>query len=124
VFTTLSALLFGTDSGVSDFVSRSLNLTELSFSRKQETRADEYALEILNCAFGHVAGSTDFFQRIPKEKDPGKFGHYFASHPKNRRRIAHLEALIRTRTFPLGLKKPLPEKLLKDLMPGRTNEQR
>ena len=109
VFITISALLFGTDSNISKMLAHGLNITEMSFSRKQETRADEFALETLNCDYGHVAGAADFFEKIPKEQDPGKFGHYFASHPESHKRISHLEDIIRSRGFKLAERTPLPE---------------
>ena len=109
VFITISSFLFGPDSSVSRMLAYALNVTELSFSREQETRADEFALETLNCAYGHVAGASDFFEKIPKAQDPGKFGHYFASHPENQRRISHLRMIIRSRGFKLGDRKQLPE---------------
>ena len=99
VFMTVSAVLFGADSGVSRIVGQVLNLSEMRFSRGQETWADEFAQDILNCHYGHVAGATDFFRNISKEHDPGVFGHYFASHPENRRRIAHLENRARLLGF-------------------------
>jgi len=64
---------------------------------------------MLNCDYGHVAGATDFFEKISKEEGPGKFGHYFASHPESRERISHLEDIIRSRGFKLGRRKPLPQ---------------
>ena len=79
----------------------------MSFSRDQETWADEFALEAIHCRYGHVAGGTDFFNNIPKEQDPGVFGHYFASHPENQRRIDHLESRARLSGFRRGEKKPL-----------------
>ena len=109
VFLTLSAFLFGPDSGVSNMLAHGLSLTELNFSRKQETRADEFALQVLNCAYGHAAGATDFFEKIPKEHDPGTFGHYFASHPENHRRISHLQDLIRSKGLDLATRKPVPK---------------
>jgi Zn-dependent protease with chaperone function len=109
VFITISTFLFGTDSNISQMMAHALNITELSFSRKQETRADEFALEILNCAYGNVAGATDLFKRLPKEQDPGKIGHYFASHPENLKRIKHLNKIIRERGFKLAREKPLPK---------------
>jgi Zn-dependent protease with chaperone function len=116
VFITISTFLFGTDSNISQMMAHALNITELSFSRKQETLADEFALELLNCAYGNVAGATDFFEKIPKEQDPGKIGHYFASHPENLKRIRSLRKIIRDKGFTLAGKKPLPETLkpLKD----------
>jgi len=111
VFMTISVFLFGPDSDVSRWVATGLSMTELSFSRSQETRADEFALETLNCAYGHVAGTTDFFEKIQTEKDPGMFGHYFSSHPENRRRISHLRNISRDRGFKMGICKALPEAL-------------
>lgn len=107
VFMTVTASLFGADSGISRIVGQAVNLTEMSFSRSQETWADEFALDTLNCYYGHVAGATDFFRNIPKAQDPGVFGHYFASHPENKRRIAHLEDRIRLSGFRRQEKKPL-----------------
>jgi len=109
VFITISTLLLGTDSNISKMLANGLNITEMSFSRKQETSADDFALAMLNCDYGHVAGATDFFEKISKEEGPGKFGHYFASHPESRERISHLEDIIRSRGFKLGRRKPLPQ---------------
>jgi Zn-dependent protease with chaperone function len=111
VFMAISAFLFGPESGVNGIVARGLNMTEMSFSRSQETQADEFALETLNCAYGHVAGTTDFFEKIQKEHDPGMFGHYFSSHPENHQRIFHLQDISRDRGFKLGNRKQLPEAL-------------
>jgi Zn-dependent protease with chaperone function len=108
-FITVSTLLLGSDSGINKMLANGLNITEMGFSRKQETRADEFALEMLHCNYGHVAGATDFFEKISKGEDHGKFGHYFVSHPESRKRISHLENIIRSKEFKLGRRKPLPE---------------
>ena len=112
VLMAASTVLMGADNSVSSMIGQGVVLTELSFSRKQETRADEFALETLFCHYGHVAGATDFFEKIPKDHDPGRFGHYFASHPENRRRIDHLEALARERGYPMNDLSPLPADLV------------
>jgi len=109
VFMTISAFLFGPESDVSRLVANGLSMTEMSFSRNQETQADEFALETLNCAYGHVAGTTDFFEKIQKDHDPSMFGHYFSSHPENRQRISHLQNISRDRGFKLADRKSLPE---------------
>lgn len=100
VFVTVSTLIIGSDNPVANFLGSALNLTEMRFSRTQENRADTFGLETLQCLYGHVGGSTDFFNKIPADQDPGRFGHYFASHPENRRRIAHLEELARSKGYP------------------------
>jgi Zn-dependent protease with chaperone function len=112
VLMAASTMLFGADNSVSDMIGQGMVLTELSFSRKQETQADEFALEALYCLYGHVAGATAFFEKIPEAADPGRFGHYFASHPENRRRIRHLEDLTRARDYPLGDVTAMPADLV------------
>jgi Zn-dependent protease with chaperone function len=111
VLLTISTVLLGADNDVTGMIGQGMQLTELNFSRTQETRADEFALETLACHYGHVAGATAFFNKIPAEADPGRFGHYFASHPENRRRIDHLETMARQHGYPSGDLRPLPADL-------------
>ena len=106
VLMAVTTVLFGTDSSVGNMLGSALNLTELSFSRKQETSADEYALDVMHCSFGHVAGCVDFFEKIPKKQDPGRYGHYFATHPENLRRIDHILTVAREKRYGFGEKKP------------------
>jgi Zn-dependent protease with chaperone function len=112
VLLAVSTALFGADSGLSGFLGNGLSLTELSFSRAQETRADEFALAALNCTYGHVGGALEFMRKFPKEADPGKVGHYFSSHPEIERRIGHLVDTIESEQLPAGALKPLPAALL------------
>jgi predicted Zn-dependent protease len=107
ILTSVSVLVFGPDSRVNNFLLELLNLTNLSFSRKQELWADEYALMRLQCLYGHVGGATDFLIKIPKAQDPGRFGHYFSTHPENRRRIERVKTLIRQKGLRNGPKSPL-----------------
>ena len=108
VFIAMATLLFGPDSSVAGFLGNTLGMTELGFSRQQETAADEFGLKTLNCLYGHVNGSTDFFIKIPQSQDPGQWGHYFASHPANARRIAHLKSLARQWGYANGATRALP----------------
>jgi len=108
VFMTMAAFLLGPDSEVSQLLAGGLGLTEMSFSRKQETWADEYGLAVVNCMYGHVGGAADFFEKISKEADPGVFGHYFSSHPENNRRIAYLHDLSRQSGYKTEECKPFP----------------
>lgn len=113
VFMTMSTLLLGPDSSVSAMLAQSLGLTELSFSRKQEYRADAFAVRALIRVYGHAAGAVDFFEKISKEHDPGVFGHYFASHPENRRRINRIKEIIHTEGSICGDYKNLPDTIKK-----------
>lgn len=112
VLMTVSSVLLGAENSVNDMIGQGMVLTELSFSRKQETQADIFALDTLICHYGHATDATAFFGKIPQDNDPGRFGHYFASHPENRRRIDHLEELIRKRGTPEGAALPLPADLV------------
>ena len=117
VLLTASTVLLGADNSINGMIGQGMMLTELSFSRKQETQADEFAIEALACHYGHVAGATDFFDRIPEEHDPGRFGHYFASHPENRRRIDHLKEMTAERGYPAGKLNPVPAGLIPSQTP-------
>lgn len=108
VLMAISSALFGADSGLSGVIGNGLSLTELSFSREQETDADEFALATLNCNYGHVNGALQFMGKFPKEADPGDIGHYFSSHPEVERRMAHLRELIQTNQLHSSELKPLP----------------
>lgn len=107
----MSAVVFGPDSRIGEILADGLKLTELRFSRHQETRADAFALDAVHCLYGHVAGATDFFHRMAGAQNPGAFGHYFSTHPENQRRMDDLETLIDERHFGFGEKRPLPEAL-------------
>jgi len=61
IFMAISTALFGTDSSIGNMVGHGLSISEMSFSRRQETMADEFGLEMLNCTYGHVGGGNRFF---------------------------------------------------------------
>jgi Zn-dependent protease with chaperone function len=107
VLLTMATALLGSDNMVGDLLSKGLNLTEMRFSRNQESRADTFGIETLYCAYGHVAGATDFFSKMSKDRDPTHLGHYFASHPENHRRIAHLNQLTQDHGYPVKPLTPL-----------------
>ena len=109
VFMAISTVVFGPDSGVNSFLAQSLNLTELRFSRQQEAWADAYALNTLHCAYGHVGAATAFFERIKEEADPGIFGHYFSTHPRNQARITRLNELTEQKGFIRRDPAPIPD---------------
>jgi Zn-dependent protease with chaperone function len=62
ILTSVSGLVFGPDSRVHHFLSEPLSLTDLSFYRKQEHSADEYALTYIQCLYDHVDCVTDFLK--------------------------------------------------------------
>jgi len=108
VFIMISAMLLGPDSSVGNLLAQSLNMTEMAFSRSQETLADEFALNALHVTYGHVGGSADFFIKLSNEVDTGLGGHYFSTHPENLKRIAHLKNYSRIHGFTEKLLRKIP----------------
>jgi len=99
IFMTISVVMFGTDSKVGNFLGEWLNITEMSFSRKQENKADEFALDAVNCMYGHIAGMSDFFKKIGQDEETGVINHYFSSHDESQKRLAHLNVYGQSKNF-------------------------
>lgn len=97
IFLSLTAILFGEDSGVGDLMGATLNVTELGYSRSRETSADEFAVEILHCRYGSAAGAAGFFRLLASEQRGSLGGHYFSTHPDIEKRIIHIEEHSRAR---------------------------
>lgn len=108
IFMALSALLLGSDSNIGGILAQSVGVTEMGFSRVQETRADEFGVTSVNCRYGHMGGAIDFFEKMKHAEDPTRFGQYFASHPDMAERIKHILDFGREKGFPLGQRKALP----------------
>ncbi len=79
--TALASLLGLSD--VSDLLSVSLNFSESHFSQSRESEADLFAVDLMNCYYGHVSGATDFFTHLPDSNDY----RLFSSHPETKKRI-------------------------------------
>lgn len=110
VLLAFSQLLDGGGS-LGDTLAGTLQLTDMSFSRAQETRADESGLEAMFAVHGHVAGIEDVFKHLGG-KDYGYLTEFTLSHPESQKRVATLEALARERDYPLGELRPVPPGIL------------
>jgi predicted Zn-dependent protease len=109
-----SVFLLGPDNPIADLAMSSINLAESSFSRGQESEADEFALKVLQCGYGHVGGATDFFSTMKAKENGSKiFGHYLSSHPDSQKRIddinnqANQAGYPQKATIPLSLKQEI-----------------
>jgi predicted Zn-dependent protease len=107
VLLAASAVLFGGDSRVSNLLMNSLLNVEMKFSQNQETMADLWALDLLNRRYGHVAGATDFFEKMSKKEKRGRIMYYFATHPYPENRVKDLEKKIQEKKYLLKEKMPL-----------------
>lgn len=107
VLVLLSVAFFGVDSPITELAQRTLATAELRFSRAQEEAADNFALHLLNKKYGHVAGATDFFDRLKDKQRRPRFLAYFSTHPHHRDRVVLLEAEIRKSGYIVKEKIPL-----------------
>ncbi|MDX1498186.1 MAG: M48 family metallopeptidase [Salinisphaeraceae bacterium] len=101
----LSLLLFGADSGVTQFLTGTLNVAHAGFSRKQETAADQFALELLNAKYGHIGGATDFFERLAENES--RWGEWLSTHPASSERVLALRQHAARQRYKVGQTLPL-----------------
>ena len=104
----ISAILTGSDSGLSGVLAPATHLGQAKYSREREALADAKALQILNCRYGHAGGATELFESLSKEDaDSSRLSHYLASHPSMHARIDALRRSIRGSAMPVRAVLPL-----------------
>lgn len=74
--------------------------TRRGFSRRQETLADRFGLELVAAEYGHTAGATDLFEHLRATGDSALDG-YLSTHPLHGARIGEIEATARAAGWPL-----------------------
>lgn len=113
VLAVVSSAILGPDNPISNLLSGGLQLTELHFSREQETAADEYAVRMLHCAYGHVAGADGFFREMmAREGRSDQLTVYLRTHPLSGDRVEHILEFARWMEFETdGAQEPLPAAL-------------
>lgn len=104
----ISALLTGSDSGLTGLLAPAAHLGTAKYSREREALADARALQILNCRYGHAGGATELFEAL-KKQDPetSSVSHYLASHPSMQARIDALTQAIARQGMKVGTVDPL-----------------
>lgn len=110
VLSVLSAAVLGPDNPIAGILSGGLRLTELHFSREQEIAADEYAVQALHCAYGHVAGADGFFAELKEaEGRADRMTAYLRTHPLSGDRVAHIAEYARENGYEVDARQnPLP----------------
>ena len=105
VFLSLNSLLGFSGVQLPPFLTSPISLADLHYSRKQEERADIYAIEMMQERYGHVGYSLDFFKRLnEQELDLGvanRLLEWQSTHPLTQARIEQLEALATERGWAL-----------------------
>ncbi|MCK5872387.1 MAG: M48 family metallopeptidase, partial [Methylococcales bacterium] len=107
VLMALSIAFTGADSNISKFLTPTSQFAQAQYSQKAESFADQTALKILNCHYGHVGGATEFFDWIkntPKDslQKLEKVSHYFSTHPHIEKRINALHQFSKTHNFTMS----------------------
>ena len=104
----VSAVLLGSDAGLTEVLAPVGHLGAATYSRSREEAADATALATLNCLYGHVGGATEFFESMKGEPSTlTELSHYAASHPSMQSRIDTLNATIRASGMKAGSTRPL-----------------
>ena len=92
-------------SDMADAMDSALDLGESKLSQQQESDADLFAVEMMNCMYGHVGGDTDFFSHLPQEETTS----WFSSHPAVVKRISAIKAYAKSKGFQTKSLIPLSE---------------
>ncbi|MDR1889539.1 MAG: M48 family metallopeptidase [Zoogloeaceae bacterium] len=86
-----SALIGNSDGGA--LVAWAIGLTQMSFSREQESAADDAALAALKAHYGYTNGADGFFTYITKEyPEIARIPAFLSTHPTPPERIKHIQS--------------------------------
>lgn len=73
----------------------------MSYSREQETVADDDALRAVAAVYGHLGGAADLFETLKKAHPNAEGGlEIFRSHPYSDRRMEHVREFAARNTIP------------------------
>ncbi len=111
VLIVLSSMLMGPNNMLNDWMGTSMSLSQLAHSRGQESKADAFGLDALQCRYGHVSGATQFFETMAEKHHVGNLQKFFVSHPVSEERVARLKSLAQEKGFKEGELTPLREEL-------------
>ncbi len=90
-----------------DFIGNTASITNLAFSRQQESESDDFASALLIKFYGHASGAAEFFQHIKSaESVMDDIPSFLSTHPSTDDRITKLVEIEKNNT---GVKKALPE---------------
>lgn len=81
--------------GSSNLVQMAFNMADVSYSREQELKADEFGFKLLHATFHKTAGAFEFFEKM-SESSKGqvhKLTSMMSTHPYTPDRIARLKEL-------------------------------
>ncbi|MBD2394691.1 M48 family metallopeptidase [Cyanobacterium aponinum FACHB-4101] len=74
-------------------------IVNTQYSQRQEMKADEFGLDILNKYYGHVGGAIAFFETLEKKENNSNKLSFFSSHPSPQNRIKNLRKIIEKKDY-------------------------
>jgi len=98
IVTGIFSLMLGGGDSAAGFTGLTQVFVQSKFSREQETKADEFALQCMNKRYGHVNGNSEFFNKI-KKYESALQSKYFSSHPATDDRIKDLNEFILSNNY-------------------------
>jgi Zn-dependent protease with chaperone function len=106
------SLVIGIVSGAGDVAGLATLAADMALrghSREEELRADAFGLELVHAEYGHIAGATAFFERLPEAQGGVSefLAEYLSTHPMSSERIEALSDLGASRGW--RLEGPLAE---------------
>lgn len=125
VFLTVARVL-GIGSGDANVVGMTGSLTNLHYSRQQESAADVYALKAIVRCYGHGDASLDFFNPIQTEKKDsrGKLSSCFSTHPLTKQRIDDLHQIAGQKVWKMQRDiTDLPDKIFEKEKSSESNQE-
>lgn len=87
--------LFFASSDAAGFLNFTTEVIDNTHAQEYEIAADLKGLEVLNLVYGHVGGSTEFFEKMKKKESNNlQIMQYLSTHPASEERIKILQANI------------------------------
>lgn len=97
--TLLTLATAGQSQHLSSLVNNISELSQIVYSRSQETKADLYANAMVLRLYGTNKGAVEFMKMIDEKQKLPQFVHYFSTHPSPQDRIHLLEQDAKKRGF-------------------------
>jgi Zn-dependent protease with chaperone function len=94
VLTLLS--MFISQSNSTTIINHILQMQQMQYSRKQESQADEFGVDMLVCRYQNATGAFDLFARMTTED---RWSDFMLTHPNFSTRVEKIEQYIKNRGY-------------------------
>jgi predicted Zn-dependent protease len=99
LFFMVSTVFLGNSNSAVRSLMNSSGILTNTYSRSQERKADEFALQLLVKTYGHAGGALDFFKKLQGKEQLPELAHYLSTHPAAKYRIKTLNNLIKSQGY-------------------------